>query len=81
MKILGICGSLRKESWNLKLLKNMLEATATKGSDTSIYDLNSVPMFHPDVEAQGIPTMPRHSATPPAKPTPLSSHVPNTTDR
>ena len=55
MKILGICGSLRKESWNLKLLKNMLEATATKGSDTSIYDLNSVPMFHPDVEAQGIP--------------------------
>ena len=55
MKILGICGSLRKESWNLKLLKNMLEITATKGVDSAIYDLNTVPMFHPDVEAQGIP--------------------------
>ncbi len=55
MKILGICGSLRKESWNLKLLRNMLEITATKGVDTAIFDLNSVPMFHPDVEAQGIP--------------------------
>lgn len=55
MKILGICGSLRKESWNLKLLKNMLEITATKGVDTTIHDLNTVPMFHPDVEAQGIP--------------------------
>ena len=55
MKILGICGSLRKESWNLKLLKNMLEITAAKGVYTAIFDLNSVPMFHPDVEAQGIP--------------------------
>ena len=55
MKILGICGSLRKESWNLKLLKNMLEATAAKGADTTIFDLNNVPMFHPDVEAQGMP--------------------------
>lgn len=55
MQILGICGSLRKESWNLKLLKNMLEITATKSVDTAIFDLNSVPMFHPDVEAQGIP--------------------------
>ena len=55
MNILGICGSLRKESWNLKLLKNMLEATTTKGADTAIFDLNGVPMFHPDVEARGIP--------------------------
>ena len=55
MKILGICGSLRKESWNLKLLKNMLEAITSKGAETAIFDLNSVPMFHPDVEAQGIP--------------------------
>ena len=55
MKILGICGSLRKESWNLKLLKNMLQKTADKGAETTIFDLNAVPMFHPDVEAQGIP--------------------------
>ena len=55
MKILGICGSLRKESWNLKLLKNMLQKTADKGAEAAIFDLNTVPMFHPDVEAQGIP--------------------------
>lgn len=55
MKILGICGSLRKESWNLKLLRNMLDSAAQKGSDTSLFDLNGVPMFHPEVEALGIP--------------------------
>lgn len=55
MKVLGICGSLRKESWNLKLLRNMLDKTADKGVETAYFDLNGVPMFHPDVEAQGIP--------------------------
>ena len=55
MKILGICGSLRKESWNLKLLHNMLRQIADQGAETDIFDLNPVPMFHPDVEAQGIP--------------------------
>ncbi len=55
MKILGICGSLRKESWNLKLLKNLLVHTADHGAETTLFDLTPVPMFHPDVEAQGIP--------------------------
>ena len=56
MKVLGLSGSLRKESWNLKLLRNMLEITAEKGVQTALFDLNGVPMFHPDVEAQqGIP--------------------------
>ena len=54
-RILGICGSLRKESWNLKLLKNMLTQVEEQGTATTLFDLNSVPMFHPDVEAQGIP--------------------------
>ena len=55
MKILGVCGSLRRESWNLKLLKNMLDVTAGRGVESTLFDLNSVPMFHPDVEARGIP--------------------------
>ncbi len=55
MRIIGICGSLRKESWNLKLLRNMLDKTADRGTETAFFDLNGVPMFHPDVEAQGIP--------------------------
>ena len=55
MQILGICGSLRKESWNLKLLKNMLAEIEEQGTDTILFDLSDVPMFHPDVEAQGRP--------------------------
>ena len=56
MKILGLCGSLRKESWNLKLLNRTMEAFDRRGVDTEIFDLNVVPMYHPDVEAaNGIP--------------------------
>ena len=55
MKVLGICGSLREDSWNLKLLKIMLDKTAGKGVETTLFDLNGVPMYHPDVEAREIP--------------------------
>ena len=56
MKILGICGSLRLQSWNMKLLRNFMSVIADKGADTEIFDLNGVPMYHPDVEAaEGIP--------------------------
>ncbi len=56
MKILGICGSLRRESWNLKLLNRAMEAFAAQGAETEVFDLNVVPMYHPDEEReQGIP--------------------------
>ena len=56
VKMLGICGSLRKESWNLKLLNRMMDAFAAAGQDARIFDLNRVPMYHPDAEAaDGIP--------------------------
>ena len=56
MKILGICGSLRRESWNLKLLNRAMEAFAGQDADTEIFDLNVVQMYHPDTEsAEGIP--------------------------
>lgn len=56
MKILGICGSLRRESWNLKLLNRAMEAFAGQGADTEVFDLNTVPMYHPDAEREdGIP--------------------------
>ena len=55
MKILGICGSLRRESWNLKLLNRAMEAFARQEADTEVFDLNIVPMYHPDTEsAEGI---------------------------
>ena len=56
MKILGICGSLRKASWNRKLLTRALEAIDETGAETAVFDLNPVPMYHPDREASdGIP--------------------------
>ena len=56
MKILGICGSLRRESWNLKLLNRAMEAFAAQGAETQVFDLNTVPMYHPDSErTEGIP--------------------------
>ncbi len=56
MKILGICGSLRKESWNLKLLENTLSAVRRQGEDAELFDIGGVPMYRPDEEsAHGIP--------------------------
>lgn len=56
MNMLGICGSLRKESWNLKLLHRMADAFAAGGHGVRIFDLNPVPLYHPDAEAaDGIP--------------------------
>ena len=56
MKILGICGSLRRDSWNLKLLNRAMEAFGRQGAETEVFDLNVVPMYHPDSEAaDGIP--------------------------
>ena len=79
MKILGICGSLRRESWNLKLLKNMLDKTAGRGVESTLFDLNSVPMFHPDVEAQGIPAEAEAFRDAVRGPMRSSSPAPNTT--
>ena len=56
MKILGICGSLRRESWNLKLLDRAMDAFVSHRIDTEVFDLNGGPMYHPDTEsANGIP--------------------------
>ena len=44
MKILGICGSLRQESWNRRLLVNTLEIADGKGAETDIFDLKGVPI-------------------------------------
>ena len=39
--MLGICGSLRKESWNLKLLHRMMETFAAAGQDARIFGYSS----------------------------------------
>lgn len=52
--VLGISGSLRKASYNTRLLHiagGMLPPHMT----LHIYDLNPIPMYNPDVEANGFP--------------------------
>ncbi|MFH1586766.1 MAG: NADPH-dependent FMN reductase [Candidatus Diapherotrites archaeon] len=55
MKLLGIAGSLRKESLNLKLLKNAASLAKGQGAEVEIFDLSPIPLYNGDVEAKGIP--------------------------
>jgi chromate reductase len=54
MKILGICGSLRKESYNLKLL-NAFSGILDKSNCMEIVLLHDVTFYNGDVEKIGFP--------------------------
>ena len=54
MKILGICGSLRKDSLNRSLLR-AAQGLTPDGTTIDIIDLGDIPLFNEDVEAQGDP--------------------------
>ena len=55
MKFLAISGSVRKNSYNLALLKAM-KKLCPEQDGLSIYSrLEDIPMFNPDVEEQSIP--------------------------
>ena len=55
MRVLAICGSLRRDSWNRKLLRLAIDRLKTKRVDVEEFDLTPVPIFNQDVEAQGVP--------------------------
>jgi NAD(P)H-dependent FMN reductase len=53
--IIGVCGSLRRASFNLMLLRAAVEA-APAGSSIQIESIRDIPLYDGDVEAeQGIP--------------------------
>lgn len=52
--VMGICGSLRRGSYNRKLLQ-VARQLAPQGMTIDICDLYDIPDYNPDVEAQGIP--------------------------
>lgn len=54
MKILGICGSLRQESYNLKLLKNCI-SLLEESQHLEIALLHEIPLYNEDVEKMGFP--------------------------
>lgn len=63
MKILGICGSLRKGSYNLAALKAAQELCPAK-AQIEIFDLAGIPIYNQDEES-----------TPPARVTELKASV------
>lgn len=54
MKILGICGSLRKVSYNRGLLLAAKDL-APEGTSIEIAELHDIPLFDQDLEAHGDP--------------------------
>jgi len=52
--ILGICGSLRRDSYNLGALRTAAEFLP-QGTTLTITRLDAIPLFNQDVETQGYP--------------------------
>lgn len=57
MSVVGLCGSLRRGSYNLKLLKRVLAFAATEGCAVRSVDQTAMnlPLYNGDIEAAGIP--------------------------
>lgn len=57
LKVLGISGSLRKDSYNRKALQVAKNLAAEFGAEVSEIDLKelNLPMYDGDIEAQGLP--------------------------
>jgi chromate reductase len=53
-RVFGLCGSLRRKSTNLGLLKYAQE-NAPRGIDVKLADLADVPFFNADLENQPVP--------------------------
>lgn len=54
MKVLAICGSLRKGSYNRSLLK-AATAAAPEGMEVEVVGIEGVPVFSEDLEKEGMP--------------------------
>ena len=55
MRVVGICGSLRRGSYNRKLLKVVLAKLAEKGAEVKEAQIDKIPLYSGDVETKGIP--------------------------
>jgi chromate reductase len=54
LRILGVAGSLRKASYNRALLRAAQEL-APDAAHVEIFDLDGIPLYSGDVEAEGLP--------------------------
>lgn len=54
-KVLGLCGSLRSDSYNLKLLRNFLATLGQEGCETTLYPSLEMPLMNEDLEKHPLP--------------------------
>ena len=54
IKVLGICGSLRKGSYNMAALRTAI-ALKPPGMNVEVADISQIPLYNEDVRAQGFP--------------------------
>ena len=54
ISVLGICGSLRKGSFNRATLNTAIELRPA-GMDVTVADISQIPLYDEDVRAQGFP--------------------------
>lgn len=55
VKVLAMCGSLRKESYNRKALQIAKKIAIELGAEVEEVELGNIPLFNEDVESQGDP--------------------------
>jgi len=53
-RVVGIAGSLRRDSYNRALLR-AVQQLAAPGMQVDIHDLDDIPLYNADVETQGTP--------------------------
>jgi len=56
LKVIGICGSLRKHSTNMGLLRHALD-NAPKGTEVTIADLSQMPFYNADITEKPAPVV------------------------
>jgi chromate reductase, NAD(P)H dehydrogenase (quinone) len=54
INVLGICGSLRKGSYNMAALRTAIELKPP-GMTVEVADISQIPLYNEDVRAQGFP--------------------------
>ena len=54
IKVLGMCGSLRKGSYNMAALRTAIELKPA-GMSVEVADISTIPPYDEDVRAQGFP--------------------------
>lgn len=55
IRVVGIAGSLRRASYNRALLRAAAELAPAAGMEVGIEELDGIPLFNEDVEAEGVP--------------------------